>query len=359
MHPLTLPTLRARRGRRGAGSAVAAVAAASLLLTGCSDPFEDRDDAASDTPSSAAGSTDAGASTGTTEEPAYPVSVTNCGQDLTFDAAPERVFAYYQQPAETLIALGLEDTIVGYAYPDNVPLPEQEAAYEALPKVSDKGVSFEQVVQTEPDLVYGGYSSAFDEEDGRSRDDFADAGIATFQSEEFCEGGQSSIDTLYEEITNLGAIFGVPDRAEALNEELRAQIADTEAALEGVEPVSVFVYDSGEDSAFTAGGTGIANQIITLAGGSNVFAGVDDTFADVSWEQVVKAQPDVILILDYFGTPSVAEKKQFLLDRPDLADVPAIVSNRFASLTLQDTVLGVRPPQAVASLARDLHPDRF
>jgi iron complex transport system substrate-binding protein len=350
MHPWTLPTSRRsadRSTRRGARVLAVAATSGVLLLAGCGSPFEDPADADTDS--------------GPTSSPdgAYPVTIDNCGEELTFDAAPEKVFAYYQHPAETLLALGLGHTVVGYAYPDNDALPGQEAAYDALPVVSDKGASFEQVVRTEPDLVYGGYGSAFDAEDGRSREAFADAGIATYLNRESCEGAESEIDAVYDEITDLGAIFGVPDRAAALVEELRADVDETVTALDGVEPVSVFVYDSGDDSAFTAGGSGIADQVITLAGGRNVFGDVDDTFADVSWEQVVAAQPDVILVLDYYGTPSIEEKRQALLDRPDLADLPAIVDDRFASLTLQDTVLGVRPPQAVASLARALHPDRF
>jgi iron complex transport system substrate-binding protein len=90
-----------------------------------------------------------------------------------------------------------------------------------------------------------------------------------------------------------------------------------------------------------------------------VFGDLDDTFADVSWEQVLQRQPDVIVIYDYFGTPAVEAKKEFLRGRPELAAVPAIRDDRFAVLTLQDAVLGVRAPFAVGPLAEQLHPDRF
>ena len=140
---------------------------------------------------------------------------------------------------------------------------------------------------------------------------------------------------------------------------MQRSVSSAQERVSGVKPLKTFVYDSGDDAAFTAGRKGIGNQIIQLAGGTNVFADLDDTFADVSWEQVLQRNPDVIVIYDYFGTPSVDEKKAFLRGKPELANVPAIRDNRFAVLTLQDAVLGVRAPFAVEALARQLHPDRF
>jgi iron complex transport system substrate-binding protein len=167
------------------------------------------------------------------------------------------------------------------------------------------------------------------------------------------------MDDVYIEVRTFAYLFGVPGRADALVADMQGSVAEATARVDGVEPVKVFVYDSGEATAFTAGRKGIGNQIIELAGGTNVFGDVDDTFADVSWEQVLQRQPDVIVIYDYFGTPAVEAKKEFLRSRPELAAVPAIRDDRFAVLTLQDAVLGVRAPFAVAPLAEQLHPDRF
>lgn len=137
---------------------------------------------------------------------------------------------------------------------------------------------------------------------------------------------------------------------------MRAGVSAAADRVADVQPLKVFVYDSGEATAFTAGGQGIGNQVIELAGGTNIFADIDETFADVSWEQVLDRNPDAIVIYDYFGTPSVEAKKQFLRSRPDLAGVTAIREDRFAVLTLQDAVLGVRAPYAVEALAAQLHP---
>ena len=291
--------------------------------------------------------------------PGFPVEVDNCGVEVTLQAAPTRAVGYYQQSVELMLALGLGDSIVATVYPDNPPLPQYEQEYRAIPELSSKDASFEQILSLSPDFVYGGYSSAFEESAGRSRAAFANTGVTTYLNPEYCAVEPITMDDVHTEVRTIAKLFGVPERADALVSDMQDSVAAATDRVEGVEPVRVFVYDSGEATAFTAGRKGIGNQIIELAGGTNVFGDLDDTFADVSWEQVLQRQPEVIVVYDYFGTPSVEAKRDFLRSRPELAAVPAIRDDRFAVLTLQDAVLGVRAPFAVEPLAEQLHPDRF
>lgn len=317
-----------------------ALLAVTALVAGCGSPSPETVDAA-------AGSA------------GFPVTVENCGETVTIDQPPTRAIGYFQQSTEILLALGLQDSVVGNVFPDNPPLPEYAELYDAIPEISAKDASFEQLLAVDPDFVYGGYRSAFAEAEGRARSAFADAGITTYLSPEACSTGPVRMDDVYAEVGRMAQLFGVPERAEELTAQMQQSVAAATADLDGVAPLTVFVYDSGEDSAFTAGGRGIGTQIIELAGGTNVFADLDDVFGDVSWEQVIERDPDVIVIYDYFGAPGVENKKEFLRSRPELADVAAIRNDRFADLTLQDTVMGVRAPYAVSKLAAQLHPDRF
>lgn len=164
------------------------------------------------------------------------------------------------------------------------------------------------------------------------------------------------MDDVFREVTEVGRTFGVADRAAAWTAEARTALAATAAALEDVKPVPVFVYDSGDKTAFTAGGKGIGNEMIERAGGRNVFADLDKSFGDATWEQVVARAPEVIVIYDY-GSTTVAQKKKRLLEDPVLRDVPAVKNKRFAVLPLSDAVLGVRAPAAVGRLADQLHPE--
>ncbi|BFO16782.1 hypothetical protein SHKM778_31700 [Streptomyces sp. KM77-8] len=96
----------------------------------------------------------------------FPVTVDNCGVRTTYDRPPSRVVTIHQHPAELLLALGLEDRMAGTAFPDSAVLPELREKYEAIPELAEREPSFEKILDAEPDLVYGGYGSAFAENEG-------------------------------------------------------------------------------------------------------------------------------------------------------------------------------------------------
>ncbi|MEV6120414.1 ABC transporter substrate-binding protein [Streptomyces sp. NPDC052077] len=338
--PLPSPTPARRRRRPRA--AAAALTAAVALLAGCG-------------PADGDGKPEARPAAG------FPVTVDNCGVRTTYDRPPSRVVTIHQHPAELLLSLGLADRMVGTAFPDSAVLPELAEEYAAVPELAPREPSFETVLEADPDLVYGGYASAFDEKQGRSRKAFADAGINTHLNREYCGGKRVTMRDTYDEIRTIGTVFGVPDRAGKLVADLEDRVEGAVTAVRGEPEVSVFVYDSGDKTAFTAGGRSLGTELIRLAGGRNVFADLDDVFGDVSWEQVVARAPEVIAIYDYAddGAGSVERKKKFLLSQPALADVPAIRDKRFVVLPLTATLVGIRSAHAVEDLARGLHPESF
>ncbi|GGZ43849.1 ABC transporter substrate-binding protein [Streptomyces poonensis] len=325
-------------------AAAAAVALSAALLTaGCGSSQDTAED-----PKTTASSREG-----------FPVTVDNCGVRTTYDSPPSRVVTIHQHPAELMLALGLKDRMVGTAFPDSAVLPELKTDYETIPELAKKEPSFETVLEAEPDLVYGGYGSAFAENEGRSREAFADAGIDTHLNREYCGEKRVTMRDTYDEIRTIGRIFGVSDRADKLVSDLRNRVDKATTAVKGEAEVPVFVYDSGDKAAFTAGGKSLGTELIRLAGGRNVFADLDDVFGDVSWEQVVDRRPEVIAIYDYAGAGSVEQKKEFLLSQPALADVPAVRNERFVVLPLTATLVGIRSAYAVEDLARGLHPESF
>ncbi|WP_370626675.1 ABC transporter substrate-binding protein [Streptomyces sp. NBRC 110035] len=332
------------RKRRSLRTTAAAVALSAVLLTaGCG--------------SSDGGTGDAGATAAAAE--GFPVTIDNCGVRTTYDAPPSRVVTVHQHPAELMLALGLKDRMVGTAFPDSAVLPELREDFEAIPELAEREPSFEKILDTGPDFVYGGYGSAFAENEGRSREAFADAGIDTYLNREYCGEKRLTMEDTYAEIRTIGRIFDVSDRADELVADLRGRVGEAASAVEGEPEVTVFVYDSGDKSAFTAGGRGLGTELIRLAGGRNVFADLDEVFGDVSWEQVVERRPEVIALYDYAGAGGVEQKKEFLLSQPALADVPAVENERFVVLPLTATLIGVRSAYAVEDLARGLHPQSF
>ncbi|MEU8559956.1 ABC transporter substrate-binding protein [Streptomyces cyaneofuscatus] len=318
---------------------IAAAVLLPLALTACSTPEGDEP-----TGNKAAAKSDG-----------FPYTVTNCGVTTTYKAPPKRVVTMNQHVTEIMLELGLTKSLVGTAYLDDKVLPKYAKDYASVPVIAKEYPSYEQVLASNPDFVYGGYSSAFTAGDGRGREAFKKAGIETRLNTESCAKADTPMETLYEEIREVGRTFGVTDRAEAWIKQAKADNAATAKKLKDLKALPVFVYDSGDKTAFTAGGKGIGNELITRAGGTNIFADLDKSFGDASWENVVARKPEAIVIYDY-GATTVAQKKKRLLDDPALADVPAIKNKRFAVMPLSDAVLGVRVPAAVEKLAAQLHP---
>ena len=288
--------------------------------------------------------------------PGFPYTVTNCGVTTTFTAPPKRAVTMNQHATEVMLELGLAKSLAGTAYLDDKVLPKYAADYRSVPVLAAEYPSYEKLLAGRRPTTSTAATPAFAANEGRGREALAKSGIKSRLNVENCpKGAATTMDEVYEEVREVGRTFGVPERAESWVKSAEATNARTAAARQGRAPVSVFVYDSGDKTAFTVGGKGIGNDIVTRAGGRNIFA--DDlktkSFGDASWENVVARAPETILILDYGGT-SVEAKKKRLRDDPALASVPAVKNNSFAVLAAVRHGDGGRAPGAVAKLAAQL-----
>ncbi|MCM3849229.1 ABC transporter substrate-binding protein [Pseudonocardia sp. DR1-2] len=318
-------------------AAIAALTA--LLLTGCG---------AAVTDARTAGSPAAG----------FPVVDDNCGVTTTYQAPPTRAVTLTSNATELLLELGVERSMVGTAYLKNRPIGERYAqAYASVPVLAPGQPSLEQLLAAEPDFVYSGYPDGFSESNGHTRARLAELGIDTHLNPESCREGRSGFEDLFGEMTRIGAIFGVPERAGRSVDALRTRLDAVAERLGTVEPVDVFVYNSGTDAPRTAGGRALLTDMIERAGGRNVFADLDQRWGEVSWEQVARRAPDVVLIYDYLD-PSVESKIATLRATPAIAGLPAL-TRPFPTVPLSEAQPGPRSVDAVERLARELHPDRF
>ncbi|MGH3152220.1 MAG: ABC transporter substrate-binding protein [Streptosporangiaceae bacterium] len=85
----------------------------------------------------------------------------------------------------------------------------------------------------------------------------------------------------------------------------------------------------------------VINALISLAGGTNIFAGLKQSWTSVSWEQVVAAKPQCIIINDY-GTPTAAQKEKFLETFKATKDLPAVKNRCFLPLSYDEVTPGPR-----------------
>ena len=167
-----------------------------------------------------------------------------------------------------------------------------------------------------------------------------------------------SIADTYQDLRNLGEIFNIWAKAQHVISAMQAQIAAARAKIAGLKPVTVFDYDSGEAAPFTGAGLATPNALISLGGGTNIFASLKQSLTSVSWEQVVKADPQCIIVNDY-GTPTAAQKEKFLETSPITKNLTAVRNRCFLPLSYDEVTPGPRNSQAVAAIARWLHPAAF
>lgn len=285
------------------------------------------------------------------------VTVTNVldGQevDVTYDS-PQRIVSASGFTTEMLLALGLGDKIVGYSYMDNEIFPEYKDVFDTLTCLSDTNPSQEVLLSVEPDFLTG-WASTFS--DHNFNPEFCESnGISWYVPK--VEGENASLDQVYEDLTNLGEIFGVQDKAAEVVTDMQDRIAAVETAVKDQEPVSVFIYDSGEDEAFTLG-SGLASDMIAKAGGKNVFEGDFNYWGSVSWESVLDANPEYIIIMDYLASDPLQDKIDFLNSNEALQNVDAVKNGNIFSLGLTDVTGGVRNAEAIETMAANFHADCF
>ena len=89
---------------------------------------------------------------------------TNCGVTTTLANAPERVVALHQGSIELMLAMGLEDKMVGTASMDDTIWPRYKEAYDKIKILTPSGLPNETTIMAvQPDFIIGAFRSAFAE----------------------------------------------------------------------------------------------------------------------------------------------------------------------------------------------------
>lgn len=308
----------------------------------------------SDSASSASDGDEAEATTPKSgSDSAFPMTIENCGETITLDAPPTKAITMNQGATETMLALGLEDEMVGTAYLDDAVLPEWQDAYDSVDVLSDEYPAQEEVLATGTDFVYGAYASAFDDEAAGSRASLANEDIGTYLSPNDCQatdGTPITFDDVFAEITEIGAIFGVPDRAADLVADSKARL--TAATEDLPDDQTIVWYDSGDDAPFVGACCGGPNLIMSTVGATNVFGDLKGGWEDASWEEVVAADPDAIVLIDA-SWDTVAAKEKVLAGAP-MNGLTAVEDERFIEIPFSSSSPGVRNVSAVEQLANGL-----
>lgn len=308
-------------------------------------------------------------------ETAYPLQLQNCGVDLTFEAAPESVVTVGQAATEVLYSLDLADKVVGTSVWFTEVLPEFAEANAKIERLADNDPSFESVVAKKPGLVAVQYEWHIGPQGiVATREQFADVGVPTYILPADCwnkdnatgsDGTRSAMfemDSVYAGVSELGQIFNVPEKGDALVADLKAREAaaiETAKALDLKDASAVFWFSSAEMDVdpYVAGRKGPPGYMMEALGLKNVVES-DEEWPTVSWESIARANPSVIVVAHMdrrrFEADDVEKKLQFLKTDPVASQMDAVINDRIIVLDAHSMDPSIRNVAALETLAQAL-----
>jgi len=290
-------------------------------------------------------------------------SVSSCGIGLTVPAAPERAVSLEQGATEVLLALGLQDRMVGTSYLTDAVAPEFADAYAQVPVLAEQYPSTEQLRETEPDFVYSMRSSAFSSDAGGSRQELVDLGVPAYLSSNDCEdpsliASDVGFDQIAAEVMDIATIFDATERGEAIVTEQEDALTEVEEAASSVgEPSVVWLYSSIEGSPVVAGANGLAQTMGDLAGATNAFDDLDAQWGETSWDEIAQRDPDVIVVADLsrgLAGDSAADKISTLRADAVTSGLTAVREDHLVAIPATELDPSVRSVHAVQALSAAL-----
>ena len=289
----------------------------------------------------------------------YPLTIQSCNRQAVFNQAPRHAVSHDINMTQMMLALGLKPRMVGYSGISGWKsvTPEMAKILDGLPELAAKYPSVETLLDANVDFFFAGWDYGMRVGGDLTPQTLQPLGINVYELTESCafvmKRPAASLEDTYNDLRNLGKIFDVQDRANALIATMQAQVAEVRKHLPADQP-RVFLYDSGEDRAMTSGRLGMPQALIDAAGGRNILDDVETSWTRGNWENVGERNPQVIVIVDY-GEVSAEQKQQFLLDNPALQSVDAIKHRRFIVIPYVQATPGIDNVLAVQTLARGFH----
>ncbi len=307
----------------------------------------------------------------------YPLTLSNCGHELSFAKAPQRVVSLGQASSEILLSLGLAPRMVGTGVWFG-PLPEAlQAANAKVPRLADNAPSFEKVAKANPDLVTAQYTYHIGPSgEVATPEQLTALGIPSYVSPSDCEGkgvtatsnadgsrsAPFSLALIDREITELATIFDVQAAGERLVTQLHQRIDDAvqKVKRDQPKPLSVVYWFSStrlEGDPWVAGRNGAPGYISEVLGLRNIIDS-DEEWPGVSWENIAARNPEVIVVARMerrlYPADDVEKKIAFLRNDPVTRELDAVRNNRIVVVDAQSLNPSMDVVRAIEGVAAGL-----
>ena len=285
------------------------------------------------------------------------VSVDSCNRTVTFDSPPQRAISNDVNLTEMMLVLGLSDKMVGYTGISGWKTLDEEMrlGVKQLPELSPKYPTKEVLVGADADFFFAGWNYGMKVGGEVTPETLKPFGINVYELTESCihimSKKKASLDDMYNDLLNLGLIFQIENRAKKLVDAYRSDLKKFTQKLESIPTKKVFVYDSGEDTPFTAGRYAMPTALIEAAGGINIMDDFQKSWGTVTWEEVIDRNPEVVVIVNY-GKVTAEQKRKFMMSNPAFANIDAVKNDRFVTLEYVEATPGPRNIKAIKKLAK-------
>jgi iron complex transport system substrate-binding protein len=261
-------------------------------------------------------------------------------------STPQRLMSLAPSNTEILFALGLGDRVVGVTdscnYPEEAKIIEQVGSY-FKPNI-------EKIFSLSPDLVLAGTGITGLQEIVAKLEEL---GIPVLILD------PSDLEGILTDIQLVGKATGAEREAEALVSEMRARIAVvTEKAIEVKERPKVFCEIDATDPSkpWTTGPGSFMDAMIQLSGGTNVAADAPSPWVQLSTEEIIAKDPEIIILADSkYGVTAESVR-----ERPGWEIITA--AKEGAIYDIDDDLISRPGPRIVDGLetvAKIIHPELF
>jgi iron complex transport system substrate-binding protein len=281
---------------------------------------------------------------------AAPLSFTDgLNRNVTLAGPAQSIVSLAPSNTEILFAVGAGKQVVGRDEFSDYP-----AEVKALPSVGGLTGQYnlEQLAALKPDLVLAAQINTAEQVKA-----IEGLGITVYYL-----NNPKTLEDLYANLDIVAKLTGHEKESTALIEALKARVAAVDEKIKGAaaKPVVFYELDASSDPSkpWTIGAGTFVSQLIERAGGVNltIAAGITDAYPQVSIEQIVTTDPDLIILGDSMWGVTVESVGQ----RPGWAKLKAVTGGQV--FPFDDNLVSRPSPRLVdglEALAKLLHPELF
>jgi len=277
--------------------------------------------------------------------------VDSMGNVVTLNSPPQRIVSLAPSNTEILFAIGAGDKVVGVTdfcnYPYNFTAWIEAGNMTSIG--SYYGPSTEPIVALNPDLVLAS-SGSLD-----AAANLRNLGINVLVVE------SKTLDGVLQDILMIGRATGNNAQASALVSAMRERIDNvtTKAATATTKP-KVY-HEVWNDPLMSVGPGTFIDELITLAGGENIFHDATTSWPTVSSEAIIAKNPDVMVFPDmYMGVQNFYQTIEAVKQRPGWGIINAVKNDAIYEINA-DIISrsGPRLVDALEELSKMIHPEIF